>query len=164
VKRAWIRTPDGWFEAVFSETGLAALKFPAVRKKWTDADNLSPAQRRWLKVTQSALRAALKGKEPRALPPLDLSSGTAFQQRVWAAMRGIARGQTTSYGGLARRVDRPKGARAVGAACGANPIPLFVPCHRVLAAGARICGFSGGLEWKRKLLRREGAVFHDVSA
>jgi O-6-methylguanine DNA methyltransferase len=71
-------------------------------------------------------------------------------------MRRISCGQTQSYGEIAKAIGKPKAVRAVGGACGANPIPVLVPCHRVLAAGGKIGGFSGGLDWKRKLLAREG--------
>ena len=64
-------------------------------------------------------------------------------------------GQTFSYGEVAKAIGRPKAVRAVGGACGANPIPVLIPCHRVLAAGGKIGGFSGGLDWKRTLLARE---------
>ncbi len=87
---------------------------------------------------------------------MDLSCGTEFQQRVWAALRKIKRGETQSYGEIAKSIGAPKAVRAVGGACGANPIPLLVPCHRMLAANQKIGGFSGGLEWKRTLLAREG--------
>lgn len=65
-------------------------------------------------------------------------------------------GGTQSYGEIAKSIGKPKAVRAVGGACGANPIPLLVPCHRVLAANGKIGGFSGGLGWKEKLLAREG--------
>jgi O-6-methylguanine DNA methyltransferase len=87
---------------------------------------------------------------------LDLASGTPFQQAVWSALRRIAPGATQSYAEIARAVGSPGAARAVGQACGANPIPLLVPCHRVLASGGQLGGFSGGLDWKQKLLAREG--------
>jgi O-6-methylguanine DNA methyltransferase len=77
-------------------------------------------------------------------------------KRVWSVMRTIWVGQTLSFGEIARAIGNPKAVRAVGGACGANPIPVLVPCHRVLAANGRIGGFSGGLDWKRKLLEREG--------
>jgi O-6-methylguanine DNA methyltransferase len=92
------------------------------------------------------------------LPPLDVSVGTAFQQRVWSALRKIGCGQTQSYGEIAQAIGKPKAVRAVGGACGANPIPVLVPCHRVLAANRKLGGFSGGLNWKRTLLAREGVV------
>ena len=75
-------------------------------------------------------------------------------------MQEIPFGQTRSYGEIARAIGRPKGMRAVGGACGANPIPVLVPCHRVLAAKGKLGGFSGGLDWKRTLLEREGVRFH----
>ena len=85
-------------------------------------------------------------------------AGTAFQQAVWDAMCKIPPGETQSYGELADAVGGV--ARAVGGACGANPIPIIIPCHRVLAAGGRMGGFSGsgGVETKRFLLAHEGAL------
>lgn len=71
-------------------------------------------------------------------------------------MLRIPPAQTRSYGEIARTIGKPKAVRAVGSACGANPIPVLVPCHRVLAANRKIGGFSGGLAWKRTLLAREG--------
>jgi methylated-DNA-[protein]-cysteine S-methyltransferase len=88
---------------------------------------------------------------------LDLDSGTNFQQQVWQALLHIPTGQTRSYGEVAAAIRHPKAVRAVGAACGANPIPVLVPCHRVLAAGRRLGGFSAGLDWKTRLLAREGS-------
>jgi O-6-methylguanine DNA methyltransferase len=102
------------------------------------------------------LNESLAGRAPRVLPPLDLSSGTEFQRRVWNALRRIASGRTHSYSEVAAEIGKPRATRAVGGACGANPIPVFIPCHRVLAANRALGGFSGGLGWKRKLLAREG--------
>ena len=87
--------------------------------------------------------------------PLDLSLGTAFQRRVWDALCAIPFGETRTYGQVAAAVGSPGAARAVGGAAGANPIPIVVPCHRVLAS-AGIGGFTGGLQHKRKLLTLEG--------
>jgi len=89
--------------------------------------------------------------------PLDLR-GTDFQRRVWAELRDVPYGQTISYGELARRVGRPGAARAVGGAVGANPIPIIVPCHRVIGADSFLVGYGGGLEIKAALLRLEGVV------
>jgi O-6-methylguanine DNA methyltransferase len=115
--------------------------------------------RRWHQLTVNALNETLAGRAPRDLPPLDLSSGTEFQRRVWNALRRIASGRTRSYAEVAAEVGNPRATRAVGGACGANPIPVLVPCHRVLAAHQALGGFSGGLGWKRKLLAREGIAF-----
>jgi methylated-DNA-[protein]-cysteine S-methyltransferase len=81
--------------------------------------------------------------------------GTGFQRRVWSALRDIPAGTTASYGELAARIGRSTAVRAVGAANGANPIPVVVPCHRVIGANASLTGFGGGLERKRWLLEHE---------
>ena len=82
-------------------------------------------------------------------------AGTAFQQRVWQALREIPYGGTISYLELARRVESPRGFRAVGQANGRNPLSIIVPCHRVIAADGSLGGYSGGLERKRRLLALE---------
>lgn len=89
---------------------------------------------------------------------VDLSSGTPFQQAVWRALRRIPYGKTVTYGELARRIGRPRGARAVGQAVGSNPVGILVPCHRVVATNG-LGGWSGGggLNGKRALLALEGA-------
>ncbi len=112
---------------------------------------------RWHRATAAGLKSSLAGRKPKNLPPLDLA-GTEFQKRVWNALRKISPGQTKSYGEVAQAIGKPKAVRAVGGACGANPVPIFVPCHRVLAANKKLGGFSGGLNWKRSLLAREGIV------
>jgi O-6-methylguanine DNA methyltransferase len=82
-------------------------------------------------------------------------TGTAFQQSVWQVMLKIPKGKALSYGDVARRIGNPRAARAVGMACGANPVAYLVPCHRVVAANG-IGGFGSGLEIKKKLLKTEG--------
>jgi len=84
-------------------------------------------------------------------------AGTEFQLAVWAALRRIPYGQTTTYGNLARAIGRPAAVRAVGAANGANHLPIIVPCHRVIGADGSLTGFGGGLDTKRDLLKLEGA-------
>lgn len=156
-----ISTSDGEFIARYSRRGLASLEFPnpnvsAPRTK--SGDGASKEIRVWHKMTKSALGKLLAGQKPETFPPLDLH-GTDFQKKVWREMLKIACGKTKSYGEIAGAIGKPGAFRAVGGACGANPIPLFVPCHRVVAAGKKIGGFSGGLHWKRKLLAREGTAF-----
>jgi methylated-DNA-[protein]-cysteine S-methyltransferase len=88
--------------------------------------------------------------------PLDLRGASPFRREVWLAARTIPWGETVSYAGLAQRMGRVAGAaRAVGQALGANPIPIVVPCHRILAADGSLGGFSCGLDWKRELLAVE---------
>lgn len=89
--------------------------------------------------------------------------GTPFQQRVWQALRTIAPGTTTTYSALAQALGDPRAVRAVAAANGANPLPLFVPCHRVIAADGTLWGYAGGLPMKAWLLRHEGAAFRPLA-
>jgi methylated-DNA-[protein]-cysteine S-methyltransferase len=82
--------------------------------------------------------------------------GTAFQRAVWDAVARIPYGETASYGEIARRVGKPGAARAVGAAVGANPLPIIIPCHRVIGADGSLTGYGSGLDAKERLLRLEG--------
>jgi AraC family transcriptional regulator, regulatory protein of adaptative response / methylated-DNA-[protein]-cysteine methyltransferase len=91
------------------------------------------------------------------LPPLDLH-GTPFQHTVWDALRAIPLGQTRTYSQLAASIGRPTATRAVASACGANPVAVLVPCHRVIAADGSLGGYRWGLARKRALLEREGAI------
>jgi len=150
-------TPEGTFIAQYSEGGLVELKFPG-KAKITRPNHLAQTVPKkilaWHAVTESALKQILTGGNPSRLPPM-APTGTEFQCRVWAALRQIPSGQTKSYSEIARLIGRPQAVRAVGGACGANPIPVLVPCHRVIAMNQKIGGFSGGLKWKRRLLRIE---------
>jgi O-6-methylguanine DNA methyltransferase len=150
-----IKTSDGTFLAHYSENGLAALDFPGGSKSSPSFSTNVPKVRGWHELTANAVQRTLDGKAPGRLPPLDCSRGTAFQQKVWAALRQISTGETETYAQIAASLGAAKAARAVGSACGANPIPLLIPCHRVVAANGKIGGFSGGPGWKEKLLRRE---------
>jgi methylated-DNA-[protein]-cysteine S-methyltransferase len=87
--------------------------------------------------------------------------GTEFQRRAWKVLQGIPWGETISYAEQARRMGRPTAVRAVGGANGRNPVPILVPCHRVIAADGSLGGFSGGLAHKKSLLTLEGAVMLD---
>jgi len=159
-----IETSQGVFAATYSEIGLCRLEFPSAgsppagRSK-RQASSIPNRVRNWHALTSRAVARVLDGKTAGKFPPLDLSVGTAFQRSVWDVLCSIGPGQTLSYGEVACSVGKPKASRAVGAACGANPIPVLIPCHRVLAAGSKIGGFSAGLHWKRRLLAREGNGF-----
>lgn len=87
--------------------------------------------------------------------PLDLR-GTAFQREVWTALAGIPYGSVITYAELAERIGRPKAMRAVGAANGKNPLPVLLPCHRVIGANGTLTGYAGGLTLKQELLKLEG--------
>ncbi len=90
--------------------------------------------------------------------PLDVRDGTPFQRSVWLALADIPYGETTTYGEHARRLGRPAAVRAVGAANGRNPLPVVLPCHRVIGASGALTGFGGGLPTKRALLDLERGV------
>jgi AraC family transcriptional regulator of adaptative response/methylated-DNA-[protein]-cysteine methyltransferase len=108
--------------------------------------------RRWLKSVVKQIE-----QPSRALDlPLDVR-GTAFQQRVWQALRKIPRGQTASYAEVAARIGQPSASRAVARACATNPVAVVVPCHRVVRTDGGMSGYRWGVERKRKLLEREAA-------
>jgi methylated-DNA-[protein]-cysteine S-methyltransferase len=100
------------------------------------------------------LRAYFNGELKEFALPLAME-GTEFQLRVWNALRTIPYGETISYAQLATRIDNPKAVRAVGLANGSNPIPIIVPCHRVIGSDGSLTGFGGGLSTKQKLLDLE---------
>ena len=89
--------------------------------------------------------------------------GTAFQQAVWDALREIPPGSTQTYGETAAQLGRPSAYRAVAQACARNPVPIVVPCHRVLASDGTLGGYGGGLDIKRALLELEGALPHTLN-
>jgi methylated-DNA-[protein]-cysteine S-methyltransferase len=106
------------------------------------------------------LREYLKGKPVKFKTPLDLAGLPVFTRKVLARLSRIPFGKTLTYGDLASKVGNPKGARAVGQAVGRNPLPIVVPCHRVLAHHGGLGGFGAGLDWKRFLLDLEGIPYH----
>jgi methylated-DNA-[protein]-cysteine S-methyltransferase len=157
---AKVPSPIGSLLVYSDEKGLVALDFPGA-KAAPGSSSASPKARESLQTAEVALRAYFAGKKnlPRTLK--SVRDGTKFQHKVWAAIEKIPFGKARSYGEIAAQIGHPRAARAVGAACGANPLPLFVPCHRVLASDGRLGGFSGGLDVKRKLLRFEGIEFRE---
>ena len=114
-----------------------------------DGDGLSE----WV----NAILAHLRGDQPHLDLPLDVQA-TAFQWRVWQELRKITYGQTRSYSEIARAIGKPKAVRAVARACATNPVPLIIPCHRVIRSDGSLGGYGLGLERKRALLAQEGAI------
>jgi len=153
-----IETSAGNFAARITGRGLAELRFPGERAPKATGSDAPPAVLRILRTTAAALKAAIAGTPPGKLPPLDWDGATEFQRSVWSELQRIQTGKTRSYGEIAARLRKPGAARAVGSACGANPVPVLVPCHRVLAGDGGLGGFSGGLEWKRRLLTAEAVA------
>jgi O-6-methylguanine DNA methyltransferase len=152
-------TAFGPVTATFTPRGLARLRFGA--KAARGAAPVGPGSGPLaetpavVKTLARELERYFAKGEWRFSVPLDLSAGTEFDRAVWKALRRIPAGRTRTYGGVASMLGRPRAARAVGNACGRNPVPLVVPCHRVVAAGG-IGGFGLGLDLKRRLLALEG--------
>jgi methylated-DNA-[protein]-cysteine S-methyltransferase len=90
--------------------------------------------------------------------PVEVTRGSAFERAVWSAITAIAYGERRSYGDIARSVGEPGGARAVGLACNRNPLPIIVPCHRVIGSDGKLVGFGGGLRRKQWLLQLEARI------
>ncbi len=155
VHWATIETPIGELLLVEEAGRLREISFQAARPRrpeagWQeDARALAPAIAQLDEYFAGRRRTFDLELDPR---------GTEFQRRVWAELRQIPWGETISYGELARRIGSPSASRAVGAANGRNPIPIVIPCHRVIGANGSLTGFGGGLPIKRKLLALEGGA------
>jgi len=150
MPRGKVVTCWGTFYAAWDEEGISALLFPGARPEGplTTSSLLSELARQ--------LEDYFQGKRTCFDLPLSLR-GTPFQLSVWQALREIPHGEVVTYGELARRIGRPRAARAVGGAVGANPVPIVIPCHRVVAARG-LGGYGPGLHWKERLLRLEGIL------
>lgn len=130
--------------------------FKFVNKNSLSIDDITQAL---LLSTIEQINEYINGKRKKFDLPLDLSSGTEFQQRVWKGLQKIPHGETISYATLAQRVNNPKGYRAVANANGKNPFSIIVPCHRVIASDGKLGGYTGGLDKKRYLLALEGVEY-----
>ena len=165
LQTAVLETTWGEIAIAAGSRGVGACRLPLVAA--------SPVAFRLLRVrfSQGAgpvlrqavryVQALLTGRAPGKPPVLDgavFADATEFRRAIWKALQKLPRGSTATYAELARRAGHPGAARAAGSACGANPVPLFVPCHRAVAANGGLGGFSAGLAWKVWLLRGEGAV------
>ena len=150
-------TEAGWVAVLLSEKGLKRLTLPQTTA--TEARKLLGTEATGnpdlIKDTASRLTKYLSGKKIPFPEILDLSEATPFQRRVWEITRQIPYGETQSYKWVASRLGKENAARAVGQALGRNPIPIIIPCHRVLASNGSLGGYSGGLEMKRFLLKLE---------
>jgi methylated-DNA-[protein]-cysteine S-methyltransferase len=159
-----ISTPVGELLLTASDTALTGVYFPTSRRgppptqraDWIEDDGRGPAGE-ILARTRQQLSEYFDGSRTTFELPLE-ALGSAFEHRVWNAVRAIPYGVTTSYGELARRLGDVTATRAVGAANGKNPIPIIVPCHRVVGAKGDLTGFGGGLDRKRWLLEHEGIL------
>lgn len=151
-----MESPIGRLTLIASPKGLAAILFPGetlnrtrFKESGEDKQNVD------LKEAERQLTEYFLGKRRQFTLELD-SSGTDFQMKVWKGLASIPYGETRSYGEIAKVIGQPKACRAVGAANGRNPIPIVVPCHRVIGSTGKLTGFGGGLAIKAKLLEIEG--------
>jgi len=150
-----VKSPAGKLKLVANDRGLAAILWENDNPKRVRLRPLAENQGHpVLLETERQLNEYFAGKRARFSVKFDFK-GTGFQREVWQALATIPFGKTLSYGEIARRIGRPKAARAVGAAIGRNPISIMVPCHRVIGSNGNLTGFAGGLETKACLLRME---------
>ncbi len=138
---------------VASDSGLRSIEFEPWRRLQGCRSGTHPVAAEAIRQ----LRAYFAGELRRFDLPLDMQ-GTEFQLRVWRELEAIPFGETRSYSQIAVAIGAPRAVRAVGAANGANPIPIVVPCHRVIGAAGTLVGYGGGLPLKKRLLQLEGAL------
>lgn len=166
MQRAMIfRSPWGWMGIAESPKGIQTIVLPKRSKRAVESDlkmqsigSLQQGESAQLEETRRQLLDYLAGRRNTFDVPLDLSQGTSFQRQVWRTLQRVPYGKLRSYQWIAARVGGRHYARAVGNAVGANPLPIIVPCHRIVAHDASLGGFSGGLSIKRKLLSLEGTL------
>jgi len=158
-----VPSPVGRLFVAASDTGLVRVSFPQSERAFVESLRRTlgvvpvRSRERTADIVHQ-LRAYFAGERRVFDMQLDLSGVSPFQRAVLLAAANVPAGQVVSYGEIARRIGQPGGSRAVGQALGRNPIPIVIPCHRVIAAGGRIGGYGGGLARKRRLLRLEGAL------
>lgn len=159
-----VSTPIGIFGAAFSPLGLGVMSYPgepltacqAWLQRWLPhmpVVHQSP----WLDELATQLSGYFSGERQTFTIPLDLR-GTAFQQEIWRTLQTISYGEVWSYGQLAAAIGRPTASRAVGAANARNPVPILVPCHRLVSSSGTLVGYAGGVVLKQRLLQIEGAL------
>jgi O-6-methylguanine DNA methyltransferase len=170
------RTDFGWAGVAVSEQGICAIVLPKKDKKAVEQElSSSESGVPPIETFEGRLRserdtfgpAAVLGKAVKFLQryfagervsfdlPVDMRYYTAFQQAVWKAAAEIPPGETRSYGWIAKRIRNPRAVRAVGQALGANPVPIIIPCHRVISSAGTLGGYSGGIGIKKRLLELE---------
>ncbi len=166
----WLES-NRWYGAIASDEGIIMLIWSSDRDK-VERDlpdiadlKVGAAARRNLERLRRELGEYHSGKRSKFTVKAALK-GTEFQMEVWKAISGVPYGKSKSYGDLAKQIGKPKASRAVGQAVRNNPVPIIIPCHRILASGSKIGGFGGGvddksLEEKRRLLKHEGIEWQE---
>ncbi|MFN8628705.1 MAG: methylated-DNA--[protein]-cysteine S-methyltransferase [Candidatus Binatia bacterium] len=158
-----LKAPIGTLRVGASEEAVLYVELPRRRggeprfERWLHARLLGRGETSVLRAALTQLRDYFAGRRRSFDLPVD-PGGTAFQRQVWQLVAAIPFGDTVSYGAIAEQIGSPGRARAVGAAVGANPIPIIIPCHRVIGADGSLVGYGGGLRMKIWLLRHEQAL------
>lgn len=147
-----VASPLGTLQLVSEADYLIGLNWQGAHKELSNTANLKPTI---LMTAANELSQFFNGQRHDFSVPLKLE-GTEFQLSVWRELQTIKWGTSCSYRDIAERLGKPMGSRAVGGAVGANPIPVLIPCHRVIGASGALTGFSGGIQNKRLLLGCEG--------
>jgi len=161
LRYSTLETPHGtvWFAAGEEGLKFLLLRYFNDRRVIQELRKAREARLvrddRALRSFAAQLKSYFEGKRVPFDVDLDLSTGTRFQQAVWRAVRRVPYGTLVSYKRIAREVGSVSAARAVGNALAANPIPIVVPCHRVIRADGALGGFTGGIRWKKKLIELE---------
>lgn len=155
-------TSQGWIACLGSSRGLKRTTLPQpTPQRAIEMLDGTVEQAEWSPDSFAdiipLLTGYFNGKQKEFHCVLDFGRATLFQRQVWEITRLIPFGETRSYGWVAEQIGKPAAVRAVGQALGRNPLPIIVPCHRVIARDGSLCGFGGGLEMKQYLLRLEGA-------
>jgi methylated-DNA-[protein]-cysteine S-methyltransferase len=167
-----LRTPIGALLLVCDDDGkLHAAEFHDYEDRLHRSLRLSTAANGGYALREARLPATVRGRieayfagELDAIDAIETAAGgTPFQQKVWRALRKIKPGKTLTYGALAARIGEDKAIRAVGAANGANPVSVIVPCHRLIGANGSLIRYGGGIERKRWLLQHEGAALDQAA-
>jgi len=156
----------GWVGVLGSAKGLLRITLPQrsaqeARQLLGDSVNHTIWSPHLVKDLMERLRVYFSGHKVLFSDELDLSAATPFQREVWEITRQIPYGETRSYAWVAEQTNKPRAVRAVGQALARNPLPIIIPCHRVVASDGRLGGYSGGLEMKRYLLYLEASASID---
>jgi methylated-DNA-[protein]-cysteine S-methyltransferase len=160
------RQGDRWFAALVSDEGVVWLEWSYDREKMEKrlaeypTERVGAAVRRNLGRVMREVNEYMTGKRKRFTVQV-APEGTDFEKQVWGALTKIPYGKSMSYGELAKQIGMPGAARAVGSAAGKNPVPVIIPCHRLIAAEGKLGGFTMGVEEKKKLLELEGIEWEE---
>jgi len=162
LKYFTFNTSMGWVGISGSKSGLLCITLPQrsaqeASQLLGDSINYTTEVPHLFKDLMKRLVSYFSGQKVTFPDKLDLSKATAFQRKVWETTRLIPYGETRSYAWVAEKIGKQRAARAVGQALGRNPLPIIVPCHRVIASDGKLGGYTGGLKMKRYFLRLEGS-------